>query len=86
MRYSTDLLFLGLLAAFAGWYTRAPGDPAARALYLCAPVIASADAASRLAAAMNDDGRIAPPLQSWRFDPGRECTRVLERFYTDARR
>jgi len=78
-RLSVDLLFLGLIAAIAGWISRAPEDPPARAAYLCAPVAMVAGTAAHLESAMTDDERIAPAEPPWRFDPARACRRVVVR-------
>jgi len=82
MRLSIDLLFLGLLAALAGWLARAPADPQQRANYLCAPVAVFSHAAARMEVAMTDDGRSAPPVPRWHMDPERDCHRIVLIFAT----
>jgi len=82
-RLSVDLMFLGLIAAVAGWLARAPAAPPARAAYLCAPVITVAGLAAQLDAALMDDERIVPVEPPWRFDPGRACTRLVVRVSQD---
>lgn len=84
MRFSTEVLCAAVVAAVAGWISRAPADSLDRAAYLCTPVIAVSNAITRLGSALGDDGRVAPPVLPWRAEPARECERVLARVFPDS--
>lgn len=79
MRVSTELLLLGLFAAFAAWVSRAPAEPEARAEYFCAPVVAASLMADHVESALSDTGQVVPPAHAWHVDPQRDCPRVLLR-------
>lgn len=84
VRYSTELLLLGIGLAVAGWLARAPAQPYARASYLCAPVGFVAREARRFEAALSDHDQVIPPEHAWAPDPAAECVRIVLRLSDDA--
>jgi hypothetical protein len=82
-RLSVDLLFIGLIGSLVGWAAHAPADPAARAGYLCAPVVVASTIAFHLQYLVADENNVTPPEPPWRFDAGHACMRLVVRVSED---
>ena len=83
MRYSGEVLVLGIVVAIGGWYARAPLEPPRRAAYLCAPVGAAVRSVARLQAALSDHDQVVPPIEARLPDLPMDCARLVLRWNAD---
>jgi hypothetical protein len=79
MRYTTELLAIGIALGAAGWFARAPAQPDARAAYLCRPVGTFTRVLGALEAAFSDADQVIPPRHAWLPDLPRDCERLVLR-------
>jgi hypothetical protein len=81
----TRLALLTVLAVTAvGVVQSFPSDPSERAAAVCKPVLFLANAATEIAASMDDSGRIGPVRQPWHGSVHRACLRIAERVFVAA--
>ncbi len=79
MRYTSEVLALGVCLAVAGWYGRAPLEPYRRAAYLCAPLGSAAQFAGRLQAALSDHDQVVPAIDAHLPQLALDCERLVLR-------
>jgi hypothetical protein len=83
MRTRQEWLAVLLILAIAGWVSRAPVEPYARAQYLCAPVSAASRTAARFAAALSDADQVVPPERARLPDLPFDCAKLVLRLSED---